>query len=67
MTHVTRSEKEELVRLTKSIPITLNGEPAKLTNIKTKTPTVKSSTTEKEFNWKTIQLTINENNGNFIS
>jgi hypothetical protein len=67
MTHVTRSEKEELVRLTKSITITLNGEPAKLTNIKTKTPTVKSSTTEKEFNWKTIQLTINENNGNFIS
>ena len=67
MTHVTRSEKEELVRRTKSITITLNGEPAKLTNIKTKTPTVKSSTTEKEFNWKTIQLTINENNGNFIS
>jgi hypothetical protein len=67
MTHVTRSEKEDLVRLTKSMTITLNGEPAKLTNIKTKTPTVKSATTEKEFNWKTIQHTINENNGNFIS
>jgi hypothetical protein len=70
MNHVTRTEKEELVRESKVTGITLNGNPAKLTEIKTKSPVV--TPIAEEFlpvewtgNWKAIRDIITNNNGEF--
>jgi len=67
MNHVTRSEKENLVRIAKSKGITLNGEQATLNNIKDKHPVVCTPNDSHTINWKIVRDTINNNNGHFVS
>jgi len=63
---VTRKEKEDLFKASKQ-GITLNGQPAKLINIKQKVPTIKSGDIEHNINWKSIKDVIENLNGDFTS
>jgi len=70
MKHVTRSEKQELVRTANANGITLNGEAAQIVNVKNKFPTIRTIRNDgpaHEWNWKAIRSIITEQNGEFIS
>jgi len=70
MNHVTRSEKESLVRESKTNGITLNGEPAQIVNVTNKFPTIRTISNDgpaHEWNWKAVRGIILNKNGAFVS
>ncbi len=70
MNHVTRAEKENLVKEAQANGITLNGEPAQLVNVKSKFPivrTIENDGPAHEWNWKAIRNIITNLNGEFKS